>query len=65
MKSLEAGFVWLCDYVGKVIQTPKTWMMASTDMYALLLTPPVARKFAEGGFSKQEGHRVRMGAYNP
>jgi hypothetical protein len=53
MKSVEAGLVWLCDYVGKVIQTPKTWMMASTDMYALLLTPPVARKFAEGGFSKQ------------
>jgi hypothetical protein len=53
VKSVESALVWLCDYVGKVIQTPKTWMMASTDMYALLLTPPVARKLAEGGFSKQ------------
>ncbi len=53
VKSADAALVWLCDYAGKVIQTPKTWLMASTDMFTLLLTPPVARKFAEAGFSRK------------
>jgi hypothetical protein len=54
VKSLDAALTWLCDYAGKIIQVPKTWLMASTDMYALFMSPPTARMFAEGGFSKHD-----------
>jgi hypothetical protein len=53
VKSMAVGLGWLCDYAGKIIQTPKTWMAKINDMYTLLLTPPVAREMAEAGFSKQ------------
>lgn len=53
VKSVDAALLWLTDYAGGILQTPKTWMMASTDMYTLFLTPPVARKFAAEGWSKK------------
>lgn len=53
VKSTDIGLDWLCDYAGKLIQAPKTWMTKINDMYTLLLTPPVARRIAESGFSKK------------
>jgi hypothetical protein len=54
VKSLDAALTWLCDYAGEIIQVPKTWLMASTDMYTLFISPPTARMFAHGGLSKQD-----------